>query len=230
MPHSTPASPGPPRNPPSQHWPVHQPGQDQSDQQHTHGPHNLPNRGKTVSVHGPEEPLIVLGAPVNMSGTVAPVLAELQGRARRAFPATAGPNHALTCQKARGALPGVAGPHTPRSKSNPIHRQGIERWSTAALASIWGIWGHVARVPQSLASQQLRWRDLEWWEHYKRRPNYRRHPGQYNSFRDPERHIAGIAGLNWRAQAQNRPRGNKRSNPPSTDTTPPGPRGGSHKS
>ena len=25
MPHSTPASPGPPRNPPSQHWPVHQP-------------------------------------------------------------------------------------------------------------------------------------------------------------------------------------------------------------
>ena len=119
MPHSTPASPGPPRNPPSQHWPVQQPGQDQSDQQHTHGPHNLPNRGKTVSVHGPEEPLIVLGAPVNMSGTVAPVLAELQGRARRAFPATAGPNHALTCQKARGALPGVAGPHTPRSKSNP---------------------------------------------------------------------------------------------------------------
>ena len=144
-------------------------------------------------------------------------------------PATAGPNHAWTGQKAGEPFPEWQA-RTLREARVTLHRQGIERWSTAALASIWGIWGHVARVPQSLASQQLRWRDLEWWEHHKRRPNYRRHPGQYNSFRDPERHIAGIAGLNWRAQAQNRPRGNKRSNPPSTDTTPPGPRGGSHKS
>ena len=103
----------------------------------------------------------MLGAPVNMSGTVAPVLAELQGRARRAFPATAGPNHALTCQKARGALPGVAGPHTPRSKSNPT-QAGYRTMVNGGFGKHLGIWGHVARVPQSLASQQLRWRDLEW--------------------------------------------------------------------
>ena len=41
--------------------------------------------GKTVIPDGPKQIMTILGGPVTMSGDVAPIVAEMQGRARRAF-------------------------------------------------------------------------------------------------------------------------------------------------
>ena len=41
--------------------------------------------GKTVTPDGPKQIMTILGGPVTMSGDVAPIVAEMQGRARRAF-------------------------------------------------------------------------------------------------------------------------------------------------
>ena len=55
-------------------------------------------------------------------------------------PATAGPNHAWTGQKAGEPFPEWQA-RTLREARVTLHRQGIERWSTAALASIWASGG-----------------------------------------------------------------------------------------
>ena len=84
-----------------------------------------------------------------------------------------------------------------------LHRQGYERWSTVALASIWGAMGpRCARTTQPSKPTTL----MEGHGVVGAAQNYRRHPGQYNPFRDPERHITGTAGPDWRSQAQHRPR------------------------
>ena len=102
-------------------------------------PTTFPIGAKTVSVHGPEEPLIVLGAPVNMSGTVAPVLAELQGRARRAFQA----HKSVLCAR------------TPIKERLQMHRALVQ---SAALwgAPAWPVNQSLLQAANTVQLQQVR--------------------------------------------------------------------------
>ena len=81
----------------------------------------------------------MLGAPVNMSGTVAPVLAELQGRARRAFQA----HKSVLCAR------------TPIKERLQMHRALVQ---SAALwgAPAWPVNQSLLQAANTVQLQQVR--------------------------------------------------------------------------
>ena len=111
-----------------------------------------------------------------------------------------------------------------------LHRQGYERWSTVALASIWGAMGpRCARTTQPSKPTA----PMEGHGVVGAAQNYRRHPGQYNPFRDPETPRDTSRGLQAPTGGHKHstdPGGNSCSNTSSKDTTLSGPRGNSHNS
>ena len=88
-----------------------------------------------------------------------------------------------------------------------LHRHHIERWSSYTLKRIWSLWGHMARGGAEVNSM-VGWKNMQFWRAQQELPRKHRvtHASRFNPEADVERAIEAVAGTNWGAVAQDRPR------------------------